>query len=120
MQSIRLHSGEGQSGPAPLARILYELTLRDSGDALATGQPQELGPEAYLNSTSQGELVLSQAEGRSEDAGGKIISAVAVTPRRDEICGLIFNEKLHIMDKFFWLDGLFHEDIGMNPVQILI
>jgi hypothetical protein len=63
MQSIRLHSREGQTGPAPLARILYELMLRDSGDALATGQPQELGPEAYLNSTSQGL--------RSEDAGGE-------------------------------------------------
>jgi hypothetical protein len=42
------------------ARILHELTSRDSGDALATGQPQELGPEAYSNSTSLGS--------RSEDA----------------------------------------------------
>jgi hypothetical protein len=33
---------------------------------------------------------------------------------------LVFNEKLHIMDKFFRLDGLFHENIRMNPVQILI
>ena len=33
---------------------------------------------------------------------------------------LVSDEKLHIMDKFFWLDGLFHEDIRMNPVQILI
>jgi hypothetical protein len=63
LQSILLHNGGGQSGPAPLARILYELTLRDSGDALATGQPQELKSEAYLNSTSQGL--------RSEDAGGE-------------------------------------------------
>ncbi|MDH3899243.1 MAG: hypothetical protein OEV18_17820 [Deltaproteobacteria bacterium] len=38
------------------------MTSRDSGGALATGQPQELGPEAYLNSTSQGL--------RSEDARG--------------------------------------------------
>jgi hypothetical protein len=36
------------------ARIFHELTSRDSEDAFATGQPQELGPEAYLNSTSQG------------------------------------------------------------------
>jgi hypothetical protein len=42
------------------ARIFHELTSRDSEDAFATGQPQELGPEAYLNSTSQGL--------RSEDA----------------------------------------------------
>jgi hypothetical protein len=42
------------------ARIFHELTLRDSEDALATGQPQELGPEAYFSSTSQGS--------RSEDA----------------------------------------------------
>jgi hypothetical protein len=35
-----------------LTRIFHELTSRDSEDALATGQPQELGPEAYLNSTS--------------------------------------------------------------------
>jgi hypothetical protein len=43
-----------------LARIFHELTSRDSEDALAAGQPQELGPEAYLNGTSQGL--------RSEDA----------------------------------------------------
>jgi hypothetical protein len=29
-----------------LARIFHELTSRNSEDALATGQPQELGPEA--------------------------------------------------------------------------
>jgi hypothetical protein len=52
-----------QSGPAAQARIFHELTLRDSGDALATEQPQELGPEAFLNSTSQGL--------RSEDARGE-------------------------------------------------
>ena len=52
-----------------LARIFHELTSRDSGDALATGQSQELGPEVYLNSTSQG---LSP---RTPE--GKIISAVA-------------------------------------------
>ena len=37
-----------------LARIIYELVSRDRGDGLATGQPQGLASEAYLNSTSQG------------------------------------------------------------------
>ena len=37
-----------------LARIFHELPSRDREDGLATGQPQGLGPEAYLNSTSQG------------------------------------------------------------------
>jgi hypothetical protein len=32
------------------------------------GQPQGVGPEAYLNSTSQGEPVLSKVEGTPEDA----------------------------------------------------
>ena len=31
-----------------------ELLLRDREDGLATGQPQGVGPEAYLNGTSQG------------------------------------------------------------------
>ena len=32
------------------------------------GQPQGVGSEAYQNGTSQGELVLSVAEGTPEDA----------------------------------------------------
>ena len=60
------------------ARIFHELTSRDSEDALATGQPQELGPEAYFNSTSQGELVLSLPKEGLRTPGRKIISAVAV------------------------------------------
>ena len=36
------------------ARIIYELALRDCEDERATGQPQGLESEAYLNSTSQG------------------------------------------------------------------
>jgi hypothetical protein len=43
-----------------LARMFYELLLRDREDGSATGQPQGVGPEAYLNGTSQG--------ARSEDA----------------------------------------------------
>jgi len=37
-----------------LARIFHELLLRDRADGLATGKPQGVGPETYLNSTSQG------------------------------------------------------------------
>ena len=37
-----------------LARIFHELLSRDHEDGRATWQPQELEPEAYLNSTSQG------------------------------------------------------------------
>ena len=34
--------------------MFYELVLRDHEDGRATGQPQGVGPEAYLNGTSQG------------------------------------------------------------------
>ena len=37
-----------------LARIFYELLSRDHEDGCATGQPQGVGSEAYLNGTSQG------------------------------------------------------------------
>ena len=37
-----------------LARIVHELVSRDREDGLATGQPQDLASEAYLDSTSQG------------------------------------------------------------------
>jgi hypothetical protein len=37
-----------------LACIFHEFPLRDREDGRAAGQPQGLGPEAYLNSTSQG------------------------------------------------------------------
>ncbi len=38
----------------PLARIFHELLSRDHEDGRATGQPQDVGSEAYLNGTSQG------------------------------------------------------------------
>jgi hypothetical protein len=38
----------------PLALMFHELTSRDRGDGCATGQPQGVGSEAYLKSTSQG------------------------------------------------------------------
>jgi hypothetical protein len=34
--------------------MFHELMSRDRGDGRATGQPQGVGTEAYLNSTSQG------------------------------------------------------------------
>jgi hypothetical protein len=37
-----------------LTRMFHELPSRDRGDGCATGQPQGVGPEAYLNGTSQG------------------------------------------------------------------
>ena len=35
------------------ARIFYELLSRDREDGRATGKPQGVGSEAYLNGTSQ-------------------------------------------------------------------
>jgi hypothetical protein len=56
-----------------LAWIFHELLSRDYKDGRATGQLvpryRGIGSEAYLNGTSQGELVLSVAEGTPEDAG---------------------------------------------------
>ncbi len=37
-----------------LTRIFHELRSRDHEDGRATGQPQGVGSEAYLNGTSQG------------------------------------------------------------------
>jgi hypothetical protein len=34
--------------------MFHELLLRDREDGRAIGQPQGVGPEAYLNGTSQG------------------------------------------------------------------
>ncbi len=51
-----------------LARMIHESVSRDREDGLATWQPQGLESEAYLNSTSQGEPVLSEVEGTPEDA----------------------------------------------------
>ncbi len=36
------------------ARIFHELLSRNHEDGCATGQPQGVGSEAYLNGTSQG------------------------------------------------------------------
>ena len=41
-------------GAVPLARMFHESMSRDCEDGRATGQSQGVGPEAYLNGTSQG------------------------------------------------------------------
>jgi hypothetical protein len=51
-------------------------------------QPQGVGSEAYLNGTSQGEPVLSLSKEHPRTLGRTVISAVGVTPGRDEISGL--------------------------------
>jgi hypothetical protein len=43
-----------QKIPTHLARIFHESLSRDYEDGRATGQPQGVGSEAYLNGTSQG------------------------------------------------------------------
>ncbi|MGD8529467.1 MAG: hypothetical protein PVG97_00710 [Syntrophobacterales bacterium] len=40
-----------------LARMLHELLSRDREDGRANWQPQGVGPEAYLNGTSQGTTI---------------------------------------------------------------
>jgi len=54
-------------GKKNLARMSHKSPSRDRGEGCATGSSQGVGLEAYLESTSQGELVLSQAEGTPED-----------------------------------------------------
>jgi len=52
------------------SRETVKMGVPRAAQALAprAGQPQGVGPEAYLNGTSQGELVLSVVEGTPEDA----------------------------------------------------
>ena len=46
------------------ARMFHVSVLRDHLDGLATGQPQGVGPEAYLSVTSQGS---TPEDARKED-----------------------------------------------------
>ena len=50
----RLKIPSPPSGGRGLARIFHELPSRDCGEGCATGQPQGVGFEAYLSSTTQG------------------------------------------------------------------
>jgi len=43
--------------------MFHELLSREHEDGRATGQPQDVGPEAYLNGTSQG---LTSEDGRKD------------------------------------------------------
>jgi hypothetical protein len=52
--------GRTRTSAYPIARIFHEWLSRDRVDGRATWQPQGVGPEAYLNGTSQ--------ESTSEDA----------------------------------------------------
>ena len=51
--------------------MFYELVSRDLEDGRATGQPQGVGPEAYLNGTSQ--------EPKPEDTRKEPISVVVAS-----------------------------------------
>ena len=46
-----------------LAQIIHESSSRDREDGRATGQPQDLVSEVYLNSTSQGAPIGGSPEG---------------------------------------------------------
>jgi len=59
--------------------MFNELVLRDHEDGRATGQPQGVGPEAYLDGTSQGELVLSLSKEHPRTPGRKALSVVVVS-----------------------------------------
>jgi len=62
-----------------LARMFRELLWRDHEDGRATGQPQGAGFEAYLNGTSQDELVLSLPKEHPRTPGRTAISVVAAS-----------------------------------------
>jgi len=44
----------GLTPASGLTRMFHELLSRDREDGRATGHPQDIVPEAYLNGTSQG------------------------------------------------------------------
>jgi hypothetical protein len=50
------HLRRREDSPTGLTRMFHELQWRDHEDGRATGQPQGVGPEAYLNGTSQGPI----------------------------------------------------------------
>jgi hypothetical protein len=63
--------------------MFRELLSRDREDGRATGQPQGVGPEAYLNGTSQGELVLSLPKEHQRTPGRTAIYSVAASDSRN-------------------------------------
>ena len=59
--------------------MFHELLSRDREDGRAPGQPQGVGPEGYLNGTSQRELVLSLPKEHPRTPGRTAISSVAAS-----------------------------------------
>jgi len=57
--------------------MFHEFPWRDREDGRATGQPQGVGPEAYLNGTSQGELVLSLPKEHPRTPGFLLVEPTA-------------------------------------------
>ena len=57
--------------------MFHELSSRDRGEGCATGQPQGVGSEAYLNSTSQGEPVLSLSKEHPRTPGFRLVEPTA-------------------------------------------
>jgi hypothetical protein len=54
--------------------MFHELMSRDREDGLATGQPQGVGSEAYLNGTSQGPTPEdARKDGQIRDRGKRFI-----------------------------------------------
>ncbi len=56
MSGSKRDSGSRITGVRKGARIFHKLVSRDRGEGCATGQPQGIGSEVYLNSTSQGPI----------------------------------------------------------------
>ena len=52
--------------------MFHELLSRDREDGRATEQPQGVGPEAYLNGTSQGAIAEDAREGGHIPARSKL------------------------------------------------
>jgi hypothetical protein len=59
--------------------MFHESVSRDREDGRATGQPQGVGPEAFLNGTSQGELVLRLVKEHPRTPGRTAKSTVAAS-----------------------------------------
>ena len=74
-----------------LARIMHETPSRDCGDGRATGQPQGLGPEAYLFSTSQSATpedtqLPARRDGAAPEAGWSAAQSACLRYAQSEKC----------------------------------
>jgi hypothetical protein len=64
---------------------MHETPSRDRGYGLATGQPQGLGPEAYLFSTSQESRTPGRTARSAVAAGGSSIMRAKTPPERPDL-----------------------------------